>query len=148
MSSASRRLFVLVPLFAIPILLSSPGTALAADGGIDDILGGGAENLTPEGIFALMDKNGSGTVTEDELRSHKMGIFFELDRDRDGKLSRSEIPGLSDAEFQAMDQDGDGQISGFEFNQSRITAIEAMDLNGDGIVTLEEFKQYRLKAAR
>ncbi len=132
----------------IPVFLSSPGTELRADDHIDDLLGAGTEDLTPEAIFALMDKDGSGTVSGDELRAHKMGVFFKLDRNGDGKLSRDELPGLSDAEFQAMDQDGDGSISGFEFNQSRATAVEAMDLNGDGVVTLEEFKAYRIDTAQ
>ena len=144
MPSARMRLFALV--LATPILLCGAGAPVRADSHGDDLLG--AEDLTPEAIFALMDKDGGGTVTSDELRAYKMGIFFKLDRDRDGELSRGELPGLSDAEFQAMDRDGDGQVSGFEFNQSRVTAIEAMDLDGDSVVTLEEFKSYRSEAAK
>ncbi len=146
MTSACRKRLLLA--FATPLLVLGAGSALRADSHIDDLLGAGAEDLTPDAIFALMDKDGSGTVSGDELRTHKMGVFFKLDRDRDGKLSRAELPGLSDAEFQAMDQDGDGQVSGFEFNQSKVTAIEAMDLDGDGVATFEEFRRYRSEAAK
>ncbi len=129
----------LVLLFAVLIVLSAGAREVLAQGDIDDILGAGDKELSLEAIFALMDKNGDGVVTRDELRTHKMGVFFQLDRNNSGKLSREDLPRLTDAEFVSMDADGDGQISGYEFNQAKVIEFEALDLDGDGKITLKEF---------
>jgi len=134
--------------FVTLISLAGAGIEVRAQADIDDILGAGGKELSLEEIFALMDKDNSGTVTRDELRTHKMGIFFNLDRNGDGVLTREELPRLTDEEFQAMDADGDGKISGYEFNQSKVTEFETLDVNGDGVITLEEFVKGRDDSAK
>jgi len=138
----------LVLAFVILTAFASAGIEVRAQADIDDILGAGGKELSLEEIFALMDKDESGTVTRDELRTHKMGIFFNLDRNGDGVLTRDEVPRLTDEEFQAMDADGDGKISGYEFNQSKVTEFETLDVNGDGEITLEEFVKGRDDSAK
>ncbi|MDJ0937078.1 MAG: EF-hand domain-containing protein [Kiloniellales bacterium] len=130
------------------IPLAGAGIEVRAQADIDDILGAHGKELSLEEIFALMDKDNSGTVTRDELRTHKMGVFFNLDRNGDGVLTRDEVPRLTDEEFQAIDADGDGKISGFEFNQSKETEFETLDLNGDGVITLDEFVKGRDASAK
>ena len=134
--------------FATLIPLAGAGIEVRAQADIDDILGAGGKELSLEEIFALMDKDNSGTVTRDELRTHKMGVFFNLDRNGDGVLTRDEVPRLTDEEFQAIDADGDGKISGFEFNQSKETEFETLDVNGDGVITLDEFVKGRDASAK
>ncbi len=134
--------------FVTLIVLASGWTEVRAQADIDDILGAGGKELSMEEIFALMDKDGSGTVTRDELRTHKMGVFFNLDRNGDGVLTPDELPSLTEEEFQSMDADGDGKISGYEFNQSKVTEFETLDLNGDGEITLEEFVSGRPEPAK
>ena len=138
----------IVATFVILTALLSAGVEVRAQADIDDILGAGGKDLTLEEIFALMDTDKSGTVTRDELRTHKMGVFFQLDRNGDGELTRDEVPGMTDEEFQAIDTDGDGKISGYEFNQSKVTEFDTMDLNGDGVITLEEFTSGRRGTAK
>ena len=82
-----------------------------------DAAGPGVEGPSVEDVFNLLDENGDGFITEDELRgaAEKGGIA----------LTDEQV-----AAFMAADADGDGRVSLAEFVSSLGTSI----LGGDFLI--------------
>ena len=117
-----------------------------------------------EAVFASIDANGDGKLTESELASHVppsmderpgQPPFAYLDRDRDGVLTLAEFKSMPipDGEhgmvFASMDRNRDGAISESELLGHKAPArvqsggqpsLADLDQDGDGILTLQEFK--------
>lgn len=109
------------------------------------------QSLSPDELYALLDADGDGCVTESEWLRRKMAIFFVLDREGtdplmggrgDSMLTRAEVPRLSEQAFAAADRDGDGRISDFEFNQAPFVRYEAVARETPGCLSSPQFTRY------
>lgn len=107
--------------------------------------------LSAAELYALLDGDGDGCVTESEWLRRKMAIFFVLDNEGsdpltggrgDAMLTPAEVPRLSAQAFVAADRDGDGRISDFEFNQAPFVRYEAVARASSGCLTLPQFARY------
>ena len=63
---------------------------------------------------AMLDADGDGALTKDELLAHNKARFDRLDADGDGMISPDEFGGRLVAMFTRMDSDSDGLLSGDE----------------------------------
>ena len=63
---------------------------------------------------AMLDADGDGALTKDELLAHNRARFDRLDADGDGMISPDEFGGRLVAMFTRMDADSDGLLSGDE----------------------------------
>jgi len=62
----------------------------------------------------MLDADGDGALTKDELLAHNRARFDRLDADGDGMISPDEFGGRLVAMFTRMDADSDGLLSGDE----------------------------------
>lgn len=105
--------------------------------------------------FEMLDANGDGAVTVDEVKAMQAARFAEHDANGDGLLSREEMIAaivaeataraekMADRVFTWQDSDGDGLISPAEMpgNGMRFGRMfHRMDADGDGRVTEDEFQ--------
>lgn len=63
---------------------------------------------------AMLDADGDGALTKDELLAHNRARFDRLDADGDGMISPDEFSRRLVAMFTRMDADSDGLLSGDE----------------------------------
>jgi len=97
-------------------------------------------------IFAKVDADGNGSVTQEEINSFRTAQVSGADTNGDGALSIEEFDTIYrdftrsrmvDA-FQGLDADGDGVISPAELDAKFGKVVEKMDRNGDGALTIED----------
>ena len=62
----------------------------------------------------MLDADGDGALTKDELLAHNRARFDRLDADGDGMITPDEFGGRLVAMFTRMDADSDGLLSGDE----------------------------------
>ena len=62
----------------------------------------------------MLDADGDGALTKDELLAHNRARFDRLDADGDGMITPDEFGGRLVAMFTLMDADSDGLLSGDE----------------------------------
>ena len=62
----------------------------------------------------MLDADGDGALTKDELLAHNRARFDRLDADGDGIITPDEFGGRLVAMFTRMDADSDGLLSGDE----------------------------------
>ena len=62
----------------------------------------------------MLDADGDGALTKDELLAHNRARFDRLDADGDGMISPDEFSRRLIAMFTRMDADSDGLLSGDE----------------------------------
>lgn len=61
--------------------------------------------------FEQIDKDGSGTLSADEIDDHVPGDAFKIQNDDgDGSLSASEFTAQMDEDFSTASKDGDGSL--------------------------------------
>ncbi len=96
-------------------------------------------------VFAEVDADGDGSVTQDEVDAYRAAKVGEADASGDGALSIEEFdtlyrqftrPRMVDA-FQDLDADGDGVISPAEMDARFGDIVERMDRDGDGALTVQ-----------
>lgn len=108
----------------------------------DDFVSSEEHAAWRESVFAAMDADGSGDLTEAEYMAVRMGPG-----------PRAETPGPRHQERQArkrerfrkMDADGDGTVSKELFLAYGVKRFEESDANKDGKLTFEEFREFRWK---
>ncbi|MFD1342286.1 EF-hand domain-containing protein [Litorisediminicola beolgyonensis] len=96
-------------------------------------------------LFAEIDADGDGSVTQDEIDTFRAARVAEADASGDGALSIEEFDTLYRAftrarmvdQFQELDADGDGSISAAEMDARFGSIVERMDHDGDGALTLQ-----------
>lgn len=105
---------------------------------------GGGEMLRT--IFAQVDADDDGSVTQAEIDAFRAARIEQADASGDGALSIEEFDTLYreftrfrmvDA-FQHLDADGDGVIDSAEMDSRVGGIVERMDRDGDGALTLRD----------
>ena len=116
------------------------GRMAAIDTNNDGIIGDDEAAAQVESVFAAMDGDGDGELTEVEYMSVRMGPGFgqgrneerqkamqerkktrfgEMDADKNGNVSQAEFIAGGKARFQAADTDKDGKVTPWEFRAQR-----------------------------
>lgn len=96
-------------------------------------------------MFDLVDADGDGAVTQDEVDAFRVEKLAEADTDGDGALSIAEFDTLYREftrfrmvdMFQDLDADGDGVIGAAEMDKRAGRLVDRMDRDGDGMLTLK-----------
>lgn len=111
----------------------------------------------------IMDQNGDGVLSDDEVASRHEEVFDALDADGDGTLTENEfLAGAASAyrgprhlerkdrleqhrrnRFSTMDRNRDGKVSQEEYMAAARDQFRASDLDKDGKVTVWEFRSRR-----
>jgi Ca2+-binding EF-hand superfamily protein len=108
--------------------------------------------------FEMLDTDGNGEITLEEIQNHGKGRFTEIDTNQDGKLSAEELEAHQQKKIaervakmiERHDKDGDGLLVIEEMPGAGRGEMmfERFDLNGDGVVTQEEFDEAKSKRKR
>jgi Ca2+-binding EF-hand superfamily protein len=117
-------------------------------------------NKPDETVSRLMvlDRNGDGVLTKDEVPERMQGIFARIDTNHDGKITKEEIaasagsqkgptgraerggnPTRRDPILNALDTDHDGVISKEEIAAAPVS-LKALDKDGDGEISQAELR--------
>lgn len=116
------------------------GRMAAIDTNNDGVISDDEAASQVEAVFAAMDSDDDGDLTEEEYMSVRMGPqfgqglnearqkamqerkkerFVEMDPDKNGKVSQAEFIAGGKARFQAADTDKDGKVTPWEFRAQR-----------------------------
>lgn len=105
--------------------------------------------------FGMLDRDGSGEITQSELAAIGQSRFEAADANADGVLDRSELTAAAEKRNEArvdrmlsrLDKDGDGAISAAEMAERRDTGrmFARLDTDGSGGVSKAEFAQAQSK---
>ncbi|MEO1314429.1 MAG: EF-hand domain-containing protein [Pseudomonadota bacterium] len=108
--------------------------------------------------FERIDTDGSGSISQAEMRAVREMMFARADRDGDGAISGAEITAMqdrmrarvemriarSDVMADRLDANGDGLISVEEFDTPR-PAFGFLDTDGDGEISAGELTELRAR---
>ena len=118
----------------------------------------------PAALFALVDANGDGRVTPEEIWAYVQARFAAADRNQDGALVLEEAQAVRltpvpdgaprpefgpmrarmvAAVFRAVDASRDGRVTAEEVRTALDAQFRALDANGDNGVTLDELPSPR-----
>ena len=146
-------------LLSAALLAGAAPPALAQPAPPPGALPPGSGPRGPAALFALVDADGDGRVTLEELWGYVQARFAAADRNRDGALVLEEAqamrltpapdgaprPGFGPmrarvvaAVFRAVDADRDGRVTPEEVRPAVTAQFRALDANGDDGVTLDE----------
>lgn len=116
------------------------GRMAAIDTNNDGVISDDEAAAQVEAVFAAMDSDDDGELTEEEYMSVRMGPrfgqglnearqkamqerkkarFVEMDPDKNGKVGQAEFIAGGKARFQAADTDKDGKVTPWEFRAQR-----------------------------
>lgn len=108
--------------------------------------------------FEMLDTDGNGEITLEEIQNRGKDRFVEIDTNQDGKLSADELEAHQQKQIaervakmiEHLDKDGDGMLVIEEMPGSDRGEMmfERFDLNGDGVITQEEFDEAKSKRKR
>ena len=140
-------------LTAIAVAAALGGTALAGasyaghrGGGGLDFLDGGRFAMAATEIFAAVDADGDGELTQAEIDKLRNDRLAAHDANSDGSLNLDEFSGLwqettrplTVRAFQMLDTDGDGTVTRAEYDRPLAGIVERLDRNGDGRLSIRE----------
>jgi hypothetical protein len=91
-------------------------------------------------FFALMDKDGDGSVSRPEFQSEKGAVFLTIDENGSLTLTQDEMR-LSPDGFKLLAGD-DGVVDGEEFIGADVASFDAIDRNRDHKLYLPELVAY------
>ena len=100
--------------------------------------------------LAAMDKDGNGTISEDEYEDAIANIFRDLDADHNNRVSADELSSASAPQHEGMlspadrirriDMNTDGELTEEELSRGAEKAFQILDTNGDDALDLGELK--------
>jgi hypothetical protein len=102
-------------------------------------------------MLDLLDADGDGRITREELESWRAERLRTYDEAGDGQLSLDEFAGLW-AEitrpmmvraFQMLDRDGDGQVTEAELARATDRMFSRLDRTGDGVIEEGDLERRR-----
>lgn len=113
----------------------------------------------------VLDRNGDGVLTKDEVPERMQGMFSRIDTNHDDKLTQDEIKASAsnlkgpngraqrsgeatrmDPVLNALDTDHDGVISSKEL-ASAPTSLKALDKDGNGEISADEIRPRQMTPA-
>jgi hypothetical protein len=111
-----------------------------------------AQSMPAALLLDMLDGDGDGTVSKQEVEAARDRLFGRLDFDGDGMIDEGEIETLRDAimdhavaaqtriktAWRRMDADGDASVSPDEF-RSRTVLFDLADRDADGKLSPVEF---------
>ncbi|MFC7050264.1 EF-hand domain-containing protein [Emcibacter nanhaiensis] len=99
------------------------------------------------GMFReLMDADGDGNVTKQEVAKFHEDQVKKADKNRDGALSQNEFAAMQEnimeemrkiherKQFERMDANGDGKVTAEELTAHHAARFDRMDRNDDGMI--------------
>ena len=94
----------------------------------------------PHAAFRETDRDGDGSVDQDEFHLRLVEIFFHGDRDKDGYMTYEEIAAVAifQEDWSEVDLNQDGRVSLHEFARKRFEDYEEVDANHDGLLSESE----------
>jgi Ca2+-binding EF-hand superfamily protein len=135
------------------IVTAIPATARGPE---DGMMGPGMGGYGPFGMemFEVIDADGDGRITVEELQGARAAMVSGADADKDGKLSVEELTAQemrmmqrratarATERVEMLDVDGDGLLSIEEMAARPFPArlFARLDADEDGVVTLEEME--------
>lgn len=143
-------------LMSAALALAVPAVALAQFGSGDQprmvqVSGGGSGGGPGGGMFGMLDSDGDGQITREEVEAFRADRFATFDADGDGALTEEEwIAGHEtlardrmNRRFGQLDGDGDGTVSADEFDAGRrpMTMFDRFDANDDDVLTEDEVRR-------
>jgi hypothetical protein len=102
-------------------------------------------------MFAAVDADGDGAITQGEIDAFLAAQLSEADADADGALALEEFapifaerlrPRMVDA-FQRLDADGSGEVTAAELDARFGAVVERLDRDGDDALTLQDGRRGR-----
>lgn len=146
------------------MMMQGPMTQGPGPGPHDGHMMHGSGPRGPAAMFALVDSNGDGRVTPEEVSAYVQARFAAADRNGDGALVLEEAQAMrltpapegaprpesgpmrarmAAALFRAVDANRDGRVTPEEVRPAVDAQFRALDANGDNGVTLDELPQGR-----
>jgi EF hand len=137
----------------------TPPGPMSPDPGGRGPMGPGPGPRGPAALFVLIDADGDGRVTAEEVWAYVQARFAQADRNRDGVLVLEEAQSarlmpesggaprpeldpmrarIAAAIFRAVDANRDGRVTPEEVRPAVDARFRALDVNGDNGVTLDE----------
>jgi hypothetical protein len=153
MTTSKGQMNMKTKLLMAAIVAGLAASAVQADGGMGRHGGGmGPMGGQPPMDFSVMDQNGDGAVTLEELQSLPQSHFAAADSNGDGGLSAEELAAQMVSRMQSrmahmierFDANGDGLLQADEMPMPRGNMpfermFEHVDTDGDGQITEAEF---------
>jgi Ca2+-binding EF-hand superfamily protein len=137
-------------LAAAAVLCAMLGSAALAEMGPGDAAGHGPGARLLE-MFAGMDADGNGQLTQAEIEAHRAAMFSAADANGDGVLNAEEVAAYQEAQMAAMlaaraarmierhDDNGDGSLSAEEIGEGPLEDRFALiDTDDDGAISRAE----------
>ncbi len=136
------------------------GAAVADNGGLGMMMGGKG-GMDMAAMFATLDADKDGKVTQVELDANRAARVAAVDVNKDGLLSAEELVQMQLAAMTeratamaakmvtAMDSDADGLLSAAEMAAGKgpTLAIDQLDTDGDGAISQAEMEAAQAKMA-
>ncbi len=104
------------------------------------------------GILTEADANGDGRVTRREYDAHREDIFARLDRNGNGVVSEEDAPRIRIAKrkftekleqvLAMADKNGDGRLSRAEWDNPERDIFALIDQDEDGIIILADLPNF------
>ena len=145
--TAHKKSAVALLALAGAVLVSGLATGAMAQMGPDD--GGRGPRMAE--MFAAMDADSDGKVTQEELTAHRAAMFTAADSNGDGSLSAEELAARELARFtetlpdraarmlERQDANGDGSLSADEIGEGPMEDHFArIDTDDDGAISKAE----------
>ena len=115
----------------------------------DDGYGEHDDDRWAQQLFARLDGNDDGALTQEEISQGRAARLKEFDADGDGRLSLTEYQALwlhdersrMVDRFQSLDDDGDAAVTVAEFNAPYDDLVRRVDENDDGTLSLHELRE-------
>lgn len=101
-----------------------------------------------QAAFAAADADGDGYVDVNEYVAHFVGLYASVDPNRDGSVTQADVPNVDPKRFAAADRDGDGMVSLGEAVAERIILFFDIDTNRDGAISLDELSAFEATLAK
>lgn len=98
--------------------------------------------------FAAADADGDGYVDVNEYVAHFVGLYASVDPNRDGVVTQADVPNVDPKRFAAADRDGDGMVSLGEAVAERMILFFDIDTNRDGAIALDELSAFEATLAK
>jgi Ca2+-binding EF-hand superfamily protein len=143
-------------LLALPAILLTLSLQAQTDG---DRLHEKGNRPNPEQLFAKLDADQNGSISQEEAKGPLAKHFDRIDQNSDGSISREEHTSIARKmrerqqnmqreranRLEEMDINGNGSISKEEAGERLAKRFEEIDSDGDGELTKEEMRTGGMK---